>query len=158
MISIREFCDGDAADAAVVYYESFKTYLNEKALRRSAGYWQNAMKRFQSDEYDNISFVAVDTNQVIGCITITAALRRGVGSLQRIGVLPEYAGKGIGRMLFSTADRFWRERNMRKVFVSVSSNNPTAVNFYRSCGFEHEATLKEHIFPGVDEYIMSIFY
>ena len=132
MITVREFLDSDAAEAAVVYYESFKTYLNEKAVRRSAEYWQNAMRHFKNDEFDNVSFVAVDDGRVIGCITITSALRRGLGSLQRIGVLPEYSGKGVGKMLFYTADEFWRARNMRKVFVSVSSTNPTAVKFYRS--------------------------
>ena len=159
MITVREFQESDASCAAEIYYLSIKTYLKERtAPQRPPEYWANVMKRFTNDEFDNISFVALDDGKVVGCITITSALRRGLGSLQRIGVLPEYAGRGIGRMLFEAADRFWRERKMRKVSVSVSSINPNGIKFYERCGFHLEGILKEHNFAGVDEHIMAIFY
>ena len=64
------------------------------------------MKHFKNEDFDNLSFVAVDEGKVIGCITVTSALKRGLGSLQRIGVDPGYAGKGVGKMLFDAADKF----------------------------------------------------
>lgn len=159
MITIREFQNSDAADAAVVYYESFKGYLKDRVgPKRTPEYWQNVMRHFTNEDYDNISFVAVDEGKVIGCITIASALRRGLGTLQRIGVMPEYAGKGVGKMLFQAADKFWRERKMRKVAVCVSSINPTAIKFYERCGFHLEGVLKDHFFPGVDEHQMAFFY
>ncbi|MBR7108337.1 MAG: GNAT family N-acetyltransferase [Lentisphaeria bacterium] len=159
MIVVREFQDCDAAGAAEVYYESFKTYLKERmGPKRSAEYWQNSMKRFTTEEYDNISFVALDGDRVVGCISIAAALVRRLGTLTRIGVLPEYAGKGIGKMLFEEADRFWRERKMRKVATCVSSINTAAIKFYERCGFHCEGVLKDHFFPGVDEHQLALFY
>ena len=155
MIIIREFQADDADKAAEVYYESLKTYLGERAVKRPPEYWLNSIK---NEDFDNLSFVAVDGTTVVGCITITSALKRGLGSLQRIGVDPEYAGKGVGQMLFDAADKFWRERKMRKVFTSVSSNNPGAIRFYERCGFTREALLRAHYYPDVDEYIMSFFY
>lgn len=159
MITVREFQNCDAVGAADVYYESFKTFLKERTVpKRSAEYWQNAMQHFNNGEYDNISFVALDGEKVVGCISVTAALVRGLGTLQRIGVLPEYAGRGIGKMLFEAADKFWRERKMRKIATCVSSINPTAIRFYERCGFHCEGILKDHFFPGVDEHQMAMFY
>ena len=158
MIIVREFQPDDADKASEVYYESFRTYLGDRAVKRPPEYWLNAMKHFKNEDFDNLSFVAEDEGKVIGCITVTSALKRGLGSLQRIGVDPEYAGKGVGKMLFDAADKFWRERKMRKVFTSVSSNNPKAIRFYERCGFTREALLRAHYYPDVDEYIMSFFY
>lgn len=161
MITIREFTDTDAAMASVVYFESFRSYLKERmeiTEPQPAEYWLKIMRHSATDEYENISFVAEEDGRIIGCISITAALKRRLGSLQRIGVLPECAGKGVGKMLFKAADEFWRKRNMRKVSSCVSSINPGALKFYTSCGFHVEGTLKDHFFEGVDEHQIALFY
>ena len=147
MVTVREFQEADAAQAAVVYFESFKTYLKERMetnAPRSAEETFQQMRRHGNADYDNVSFVAVEDGKVIGCITVAAALRRRLGTLVRIGVLPGNAGKGVGKLLFQAADKFWRERNMRKVATCVSSINPGALKFYQSCGFHIEGTLKDH--------------
>ena len=56
------------------------------------------------------------------------------------------------------AERFRRERNMRKLTTCVSSINPGALRFYQSCGFHVEGTLKDHFFKGVDENQLALFY
>ena len=50
----------------MVYYESFKTYLKERAVDRPAEYWLNVMKHFKNDDFDNLSFVAMDGEKVVG--------------------------------------------------------------------------------------------
>ena len=160
MVIIREFQDSDAAQASVVYFESFKTYLKERMdtdAPRSAEYWLQSMRRNTTADYDNISFVAEEDGKVIGCITIAAALKRRLGTLVRIGVMPGNAGKGVGKMLFAAAEKFWRENNMRKICTCVSSINPGAIKFYESCGFHTEGILKDHFFEGVDEHQLARF-
>ena len=116
------------------------------------------LRRVQNSDYCNVTFVAEENGRIIGCISVTAALKRGLGSLQRIGILPECAGKGVGKMLFKRADEFWQACKMRKVSTCVSSINPRAFQFYQSCGFHCEGTLKDHFFEGVDEHQMAFFY
>ena len=161
MVIIREFQESDAGQVSEVYFYSFKTYLKERMetdAPRPVEYWLPALRHMQTNDYDNITFVAEEDGKIIGCISITAALKRGLGSLQRIGVSPECAGKGVGKMLFKAADEFWRKHKMRKVATCVSSINPTALKFYQSCGFHIEGTLKDHFFEGVDENQLALFY
>ncbi len=161
MIIIREFQEDDAAEASVVYFRSFKNYLKERMdieEPRPAEYWLNAMRHTVNSEAESISFVAEAGGKVIGCISITAALQRRLGHLNRIGVLPEYAGKGVGHMLFNAAEQFWTDRKMRKIYTCVSSINPNALKFYQNCGFHCEGMLKDHFFDGVDEYQMALFF
>jgi ribosomal protein S18 acetylase RimI-like enzyme len=116
------------------------------------------MRHTTTADYENISFVAEIDNRIVGCITVSAALKRRLGTLMRIGVLPESAGLGVGKKLFAAADEFWRKKNMRKVASCVSSINPGALKFYQSCGFHVEGTLKDHFFEGVDEHQIALFY
>ena len=161
MITIREFQEQDGQDVSFVQFTSFKSYLKdlmEIDEPRPAEYWVNAMKHLKTEDYENITFVAVDNDKVVGFISITSALKRRLGTLQRIGVNPDCNGKGIGKMLFEAADQFWRQRNMRKVATCVSSINPGALKFYQKCGFHVEGTLKDHFFEGVDEHQLALFY
>ena len=161
MITIREFQSGDAAEASVVVFESFKSFLKERMeydAPRPAEFWLQSMQHSASEDHENISFVAVKDDRVIGCISIAAALKRRLGTLVRIGVMPECAGAGVGRMLFEAAEKFWQERNVRKIHTCVSSINPTALKFYQRCGFHVEGILKDHFFEKVDEYQLAKFY
>lgn len=161
MVIIREFTDTDAAQASVVYFESFKSYLKERmeiSSPQPPEYWLASMRHTTTADYENISFVAEIDNRIVGCITVSAALKRRLGTLIRIGVLPESAGLGVGKKLFAAADEFWRKKNMRKVASCVSSINPGALKFYQSCGFHVEGTLKDHFFEGVDEHQIALFY
>lgn len=161
MVSVREFKPEDAAQASVVFFESFKTYLKERMetdAPRSAEYTENLMRYTINEDCESISFVAEEDGRIVGCITVNLALKRGLGCLVRIGVMPGNAGKGIGKMLFRAADDFWKKRQTRKVRTCVSSINPGALKFYESCGFHVEATLKDHFFPGVDEHQLALFY
>ena len=161
MITVREFQESDAGQVSEVYFYSFQTYLKERMetdAPHPGEYWLPMLRRLQNESYDNITFVAEEDGKIIGAVSITAALKRGLGSLQRIGVLPECAGKGVGKLLFQEADKFWKEHKMRKVATCVSSINPTALKFYQRCGFHIEGTLKDHFFDGVDEYQLALFY
>ena len=99
MITVREFQESDAGQVSEVYFYSFQTYLKERMetdAPQPGEYWLPMLRRLQNESYDNITFVAEEDGKIIGVVSITAALKRGLGSLQRIGVLPECAGKGVG--------------------------------------------------------------
>ncbi len=67
MITVREFNTADAAQASVVFFESFKTYLKERMETDAppqAEYTENLMRYTISEDVENISFVGVDEHQL----------------------------------------------------------------------------------------------
>ncbi|MBQ9502935.1 MAG: GNAT family N-acetyltransferase [Lentisphaeria bacterium] len=160
-IHVRPFREADAAAVSVIQFESFKSYLKDRMeLKepRPAEYWlENA--RSSTPDAVTETFVAEDENgRLLGFVTVSISLVRRLGYLVRIGVLPRCAHAGIGSQLFQAADGFWRSRNARKVCTCVSSINPGAYAFYLKHGFHREGILKDHFFPGVDEYQLAFFY
>lgn len=77
--------------------------------------------------------------------------------IQRIYVLAEYKGRGIGQALLTDALHYFRDKSASAVYVGVWSGNHAAQAFYRRAGFEKCA---EYLFPvGAqvdDEWIMRL--
>lgn len=51
-------------------------------------------------------------------------------------VLPEYRGKGFGREILGLTVKKALEQNPEKVVLEVACENETALNLYKSCGFQ----------------------
>lgn len=73
----------------------------------------------------------------------------------------QHWGKGIAksacRLVLGYA---FHTLNMRKVSLTVYSNNPAAISVYRSIGFQEEGCLRQHVFSGgeyADKLWMSVF-
>lgn len=160
-ISVRLFREEDAPGVAQVMFDSFHSYLGERMepkQPRPPEYWINGAAILNADQ-ELRTYVAVDeTGKVLGVIKVNVQLKRGLGTLIQIGVDPAAEHQGIGSMLFEAADGFWRERHIRKAATCVSSINPKAYRFYQKHGFLREGILKDHFFPGVDEYMLARFY
>ena len=75
-----------------------------------------------------------------------------------IGVLEEHAGGGIGSALMAEAERWARERGIRRLELTVQTHNRTARVLYEKMGFAVEGTRKDALrVEGsyVDEYCMA---
>ena len=75
-----------------------------------------------------------------------------------IGVLKEYAGRGIGSALMAEAERWARERGIRRLELTVQTHNQGARVLYEKMGFAVEGTRKYALrVEGsyVDEYYMA---
>lgn len=102
------------------------------------------------------SFVAVDDRQVVGYIKVTSD-RNGLGSLQIVGIDPEYFGKGVGALLMEAAERFWTKKKQRKISTCVSAINRRALIYYIKHGFVPEGYCRDHFAAGLDEIILGRF-
>jgi ribosomal protein S18 acetylase RimI-like enzyme len=58
-----------------------------------------------------------------------------VGHLIGMYVSPEYAGRGLARQLVEHCLEHARQRGLRAVKLTVTSNNAQAMQLYLSCGF-----------------------
>lgn len=62
-------------------------------------------------------------------------------------VRPDYRGRGYGRQILEETIRFTRERSPKPIILEVDTENTTAINLYRSCGFE---TVRTYGYYGID--------
>ena len=58
------------------------------------------------------------------------------GYINNLYVSPERRGGGLGRELMKQADEFFRSRGIRRVRLTVTHNNESAVELYRACGYQ----------------------
>jgi mycothiol synthase len=63
----------------------------------------------------------------------------GIGDITALGVVPKWRGQGIGRALLIDATRWLFQQGFSKVALEVATDNPNALQLYRSVGFEETA-------------------
>lgn len=67
--------------------------------------------------------------------------RDGVGSIQNLGILPGWRGRGLGDALLLQALHGFREAGLRRVVLEVTAQNEPAIRLYRRLGFRRSKTL-----------------
>ncbi len=83
-----------------------------------------------------VAYLAIDAGDAVGM----AAGVLGVNDPRRAELLsmwvaPSHRRSGIGRLLVDTIAAWARARNVLHLYLSVTSNNDQAIQFYRSLGF-----------------------
>lgn len=79
------------------------------------------------------SFVAEDNGRIIGTILAGHDGRRGL--FHHVVVLPEYRGKGIGKMLAESAMEALKKEGITKVLLVVFKDNDSGNGFWEHIGF-----------------------
>lgn len=72
-----------------------------------------------------------------------------------IGVHPRHRRRGIGRALMSVAEETALRLRTSEVRLEVSTNNPGAVAFYRSLGYDVVEKIPRYYSWGDDAYAMT---
>jgi len=67
--------------------------------------------------------------------------RQGLGSIQNLGVVPEFRGRGLGKSLMLKALEGFRQAGLARAFLEVTAQNSGAVLLYRQMGFRKARTL-----------------
>lgn len=55
--------------------------------------------------------------------------------IENIGVNPEFRSKGIGHLLMQASEKWAKEQNATKLYVSAYFKNEKAIKFYKKEGF-----------------------
>jgi RimJ/RimL family protein N-acetyltransferase len=98
--------------------------------------------RFSVESDQHHSFVLVEDGNVIGALGMNPTAAPGVLELG-MWVLPEWRGRGGGRMLAETAIAA-RPPEVHKIELDVFTENEAAIGLYRSLGFEQEGLRRDH--------------
>ncbi len=108
--------------------------------------------------------VADDNGKLVGIIVWRriGLPKHQLGKIMRFHVLPKY--EAVRETMFRDAiqalDKEYRKRkqHLRKIYIYVHSTNKEMQQFFKKIGLVHEATLKDHFYKGVDEYVFSMFF
>ena len=86
-------------------------------------------------------FISVKNDSVSGFITVGA--KQKVGNIGLIAVKEEFKGKGIGKSLMASAEKFVVEK-FDKIEVVTQQENVPACKLYEACGYKLES--KEYVY------------
>ena len=126
-----------------------------------------AINAFSSElEKDFHYIVAIEEDKIIGLVTwlMHGLPKHGLFELDRICILSESRGKGIGSQLVDKlvddAKGWYREQgeSIRKLYLLTHEDNLNAHIFYEKIGFKHETTLESHYYGEKDERVYSMFF
>ena len=117
-------------------------------------------------EKDFHYIVALKNDVIIGLVTwLPHGLpKHGLFELDRICLLSESRGKGVGKglieELITDADKWYKTmgENIRKLYLLTHEDNVDAHIFYEKVGFVHETTLKDHYYKDQNERVYSKFF
>lgn len=122
---------------------------------------------FREEVAKRYNFIVADDDGRIAGITtwqMHGLPKHQLCELDRIAVLKEYRGKGLGRALFNAlikaADLEYKKHGfkLRKLYILTHADNKGAQAFYKKLGCKHETTLKSHYYKEKDEFVFSRFF
>ena len=110
--------------------------------------------------------VAEEAGKIIGLVTwlMHGLPKHGLFELDRICILSEARGKGVGRKLvdklIDNASKWYdnESEKIRKLYLLTHEDNKNAHSFYEKVGFSHETTLKDHYYKDQDERVYVMFF
>lgn len=98
------------------------------------------------------SLILLDGEKIVGaagCCASRVPDMEGWGEIVSIYLLPEYWGKGCGKLLFSAAVEHLKSMGYQDLFLWVLDGNRRARAFYERMGFRPSGTDVEHEIGGV---------
>jgi L-amino acid N-acyltransferase YncA len=105
-----------------------------------------------------------DSQEVLG-IQDVQPISTEVNALRHVGEISTFVRldslrNGIGRSLSDATFQAAREKGFLKIRATIRADNPQAISFYKSQGFEVIGTAQKHAFVGevyIDEILMERF-
>lgn len=156
----RKFRNRDAAEVSMIMTAAFSSFLKEKFNEKDRKHFSPGVLRktsnFKGYASGTVSYVAEEKGRIAGYIKGTAS-ENGLGSLEVVGISPEFSGRGVGTLLMKELEKFWKRKKQRKVHTCVSAHNKKALLYYIKNGFIPVGYRKDHFRKGVDEIILDRF-
>ena len=80
----------------------------------------------------------------------------GVAEIERVGVMPEQRGRGLGARLVREAVEAFGNCGARIIHLEVRETNAAARALYRKCGFEASGRRRNYYDDGEDAIVMRL--
>jgi ribosomal protein S18 acetylase RimI-like enzyme len=111
---------------------------------------------FSGDIHKNHFWITDDTQGLIGVAYYAPErMTEGTWNLYLIAIHPDHQGKGRGTALLGYVEHALRERGERLLLVETSGLNSfeRTRTFYRKCGYEEEARVRDFYTTGEDKIV-----
>jgi GNAT superfamily N-acetyltransferase len=116
------------------------------------GYSREALTRFLCEDGAGLALAAID-DRAVG-FAAWYRVDDATTKLDKLYVLPEHHGAGVGRALIEHVAAFARVRGASTLALNVNRNNAGAIRAYERCGF---AIRSQGDFPIGDGFVMEDF-
>lgn len=95
------------------------------------------MRRFCQERPASV-WVCQVGEQVVGFISFVLERDKGIGTISNNGLLPEYVGRGLGRLMYEAVLGHFREAGMRHAHVQtgLDEGHAPARRAYKRLGFD----------------------
>lgn len=120
----------------------------KQPMEETQKYRETILKGFWTwiQQSGSIVFIVEEKTQPIGYLVLHASSREEItgvnqGWIMDLGVLPEWRGKGAGRVLLKAAEDHCREQRVPYLGLAVTSHNVRALSLYEQFGFAEERKL-----------------
>jgi N-acetylglutamate synthase-like GNAT family acetyltransferase len=142
-MNIRRFKESDAEEVSALVIKTvrisnakdYTAELMEEVVNSMQP--QNILERASWTHF----YVVEDNGQIIGCGAIGPYWgKEDESSLFTIFVLPEYQGKGVGRLIIETLEKDEYFLRARRIEIPASI---TACQFYRKFGYDYKNGIAE---------------
>lgn len=155
-VEIRPWTDGDYQPSAAVITAAYRGHVDAQindqyhTLSGSLRFLNNIVRFPGCGVFDaESSFVALDrkARNMIGLI-LCSRVRKDVGHVTQVCVLPEYRSKGIGESLIAATEGSLRKRNFALLSLTVTEANIRAVALYQRLSFESKRIFDAFVWEG----------
>jgi ribosomal protein S18 acetylase RimI-like enzyme len=155
-IEIRPWIDGDYQPSAAVITAAYRGHVDAQindqyhTLSGSLRFLNNIVRFPGCGVFDaESSFVALDRKgkSMIGLI-LCSRVRKDVGHVTQVCVLPEYRSRGIGESLLAANVANLLKRNFSLLSLTVTEANARAVALYRRLNFDTKRVFDAFVWQG----------
>jgi len=88
---------------------------------------------------NDITYMVELKEEIIGKIKVEYS--DNAAFIYGFGIVPDFRGKGYGKAALKETLRLINEKNINEVELDVECKNNTALNLYKSCGFEEKSVM-----------------
>jgi len=111
-------------------------------------------------ENNSTIFVSEENGELLGYLLVIGgkAKRTKHAAYIVIGILENHRGRGIGTKLFQHLDAWASDRQLKRLELTVVTQNEAGLTLYKKMGFEIEGTKRNSLLINgelLDEYFMS---
>lgn len=139
-ITIQKATPGDALEIGEVFYRTWlATYPNKEhgiTIEDIEYVFKDRASRdgskFANMPDNEVYYTAKDNGHVVGVCRLIK--HEDKNELKAIYVLPEYQGRGVGKMFWNEALKFFNSK--KDIIVNVVVYNTNAIEFYKKLGFK----------------------
>jgi len=96
-----------------------------------------AINKLEESVNQNVNyFIYIEEDKIVGCVGIQPGKNDDEYYIERLGVLPDYRHRGIGRKLLEYSIQEIKKRNCGKISIGIINENKELKEWYQTHGFQ----------------------